>query len=187
VGSQKPAGRRLWGRRLGVEDLGSDCREHVSVLATTHPFLEQDFTCHGEALSCLIICRLPFEVPDDPRLTAIAEKLKAEGVSPFTAYQLPVAVLRFRQGFGRLIRTATDRGVVCVLDRRILGGSYSQSFLKSLPKGVRVTTKVADIDRFFAGDQLVTSTPDSPSRFPGTTGNRAAAEWRHASPVDARR
>jgi len=129
-----------------------DFREDThSVLFATQSFW-QGIDVPGEALSCLVICRLPFEVPDDPRLTAIAEKLKAEGISPFTAYQLPTAVLRFRQGFGRLIRTATDRGVVCVLDRRILAGNYSHSFLKSLPKGVRVTTKVADIDRFFAPD-----------------------------------
>jgi ATP-dependent DNA helicase DinG len=126
-----------------------DFREDThSVLFATQSFW-QGIDVPGEALSCLIICRLPFEVPDDPRLTAIAEKLKAEGISPFTAYQLPTAVLRFRQGFGRLIRTATDRGVVCVLDKRILASNYSHSFLKSLPKGVRVTTKVTDIDRFF--------------------------------------
>jgi ATP-dependent DNA helicase DinG len=126
-----------------------DFREDThSVLFATQSFW-QGIDVPGEALSCLIICRLPFEVPDDPRLTAIAEKLRADGISPFTAYQLPTAVLRFRQGFGRLIRTATDRGVVCVLDRRILAGNYSHSFLKSLPKGVRVTTKIADIDRFF--------------------------------------
>jgi ATP-dependent DNA helicase DinG len=119
-----------------------------SVLFATQSFW-QGIDVPGEALSCLIICRLPFEVPDDPRLTAIAEKLKADGISPFTQYQLPTAVLRFRQGFGRLIRTATDRGVVCVLDRRILATSYGGSFIKSLPKGVRLTTKLADIDRFF--------------------------------------
>ena len=137
-----------------LEDFRQDTH---SVLFATQSFW-QGIDVPGEALSCLIICRLPFEVPDDPRLTAIAEKLRAEGISPFTAYQLPTAVLRFRQGFGRLIRTATARGVVCVLDRRILAGNYSHSFLKSLPKGVRVTTKVADIDRFFA--------PDSPDQSP---------------------
>jgi len=138
-----------------VAKLLQDFREDThSVLFATQSFW-QGIDVPGEALSCLIICRLPFEVPDDPRLTAIAERLRAEGASPFTAYQLPTAVLRFRQGFGRLIRTATDRGVVCVLDKRILAGNYSQSFLKSLPKGVRVTTKVADIDRFFADDAPV--------------------------------
>ncbi len=123
-----------------------------SVLFATQSFW-QGIDVPGEALSCLIICRLPFEVPDDPRLTAIAEKLKAEGISPFTQYQLPTAVLRFRQGFGRLIRTATDRGVVCVLDRRILATSYGGSFVKSLPRGVRLTTRLSDLDRFFQSTQ----------------------------------
>ncbi|MBN2464384.1 hypothetical protein JXD38_02000 [candidate division WOR-3 bacterium] len=120
-----------------------------SVLFATQSFW-QGIDVPGEALSCLVICRLPFEVPDDPRLTAIAEKIKAEGASPFTQYQLPTAVLRFRQGFGRLIRSTTDRGVVCVLDKRILAGNYGGSFLKSLPNGVRVTTKLTDLERFFA-------------------------------------
>jgi len=143
-----------------VAKLLKDFRKDTqSVLFATQSFW-QGIDVPGEALSCLIICRLPFEVPDDPRLTAIAEKLKAEGASPFTAYQLPTAVLRFRQGFGRLIRTATDRGVVCVLDKRIVAGSYSQSFLKSLPKGVRVTTRLADIGRFFAATG---STPEPPT------------------------
>jgi len=119
-----------------------------SVLFATQSFW-QGIDVPGEALSCLIICRLPFEVPDDPRLTAIADKLKAEGASPFREYQLPTAVLRFRQGFGRLIRTATDRGVVCVLDKRIIAGNYGSSFLKSLPKGVRLTTNLSDLTRFF--------------------------------------
>jgi ATP-dependent DNA helicase DinG len=123
-----------------------------SVLFATQSFW-QGIDVPGEALSCLIICRLPFEVPDDPRLTAIADKIKAEGASPFTQYQLPNAVLRFRQGFGRLIRTASDRGVVCVLDKRILATSYGGSFIKSLPKGVRVTTKLADLDHFFQPTQ----------------------------------
>jgi ATP-dependent DNA helicase DinG len=134
----------------------SDFRDDThSVLFATQSFW-QGIDVPGEALSCLIICRLPFEVPDDPRLTAIAEKLRAEGASPFTHYQLPTAVLRFRQGFGRLIRTATDRGVVCVLDKRILVGNYGGSFLKSLPKGVPLTTKLADLARFFQPAQTGT-------------------------------
>ncbi len=119
-----------------------------SVLFATQSFW-QGIDVPGQALSCLIICRLPFEVPDDPRLSAIAEQMKQKGLEPFTAYQLPTAVLRFRQGFGRLIRTATDRGVVCVLDRRIVDRPYGRFFLSSLPKGLRLTAKLADIARFF--------------------------------------
>jgi len=121
-----------------------------SVLFATQSFW-QGIDVPGEALSCLIICRLPFEVPDDPRLTAIAERMRQQQVEPFTAYQLPTAVLRFRQGFGRLIRTKQDRGVVCVLDRRILGKSYGRLFLNSLPKGLPVTTKLDAVATFFAG------------------------------------
>ncbi|MFO7637908.1 MAG: ATP-dependent DNA helicase [bacterium] len=120
-----------------------------SVLFATQSFW-QGVDIPGESLSCLIICRLPFEVPDDPRLTAIADRLRADGIKPFTAYQLPTAVLRFRQGFGRLIRSRRDRGVVCVLDRRILTKGYGDTFLRSLPPGIRLTTSLADIERFFA-------------------------------------
>ncbi len=118
-----------------------------SVLFATQSFW-QGIDVPGESLSCLVICRLPFEVPDDPRLTAIAEQLKAEGIEPFTSYQLPVAVLRFRQGFGRLIRTQTDRGVVCVLDRRIAERNYGRVFLASLPEDIPVTSSLSDVVRF---------------------------------------
>lgn len=104
-----------------------------SVLFATQGFW-QGVDVPGESLSCLVICRLPFEVPDDPRLAAIAERLKAAGEHPFPAYQLPTAVLRFRQGFGRLIRSRSDRGVVCVLDRRIVTRSYGAAFISSLPR-----------------------------------------------------
>ena len=122
-----------------------------SVLFATQSFW-QGVDVPGEALSCLIICRLPFEVPDEPRLVAISEQLKRDGHEPFPSYQLPTAVLRFRQGFGRLIRTATDRGIVAILDRRIVDNPYGRVFLNSLPKGIPLTTKLADIQSFFAED-----------------------------------
>jgi ATP-dependent DNA helicase DinG len=128
-----------------LEDFRTDTH---SVLFATQSFW-QGIDVPGESLSCLIICRLPFEVPDDPRLTAIAERIRADGKEPFTEYQLPTAVLRFRQGFGRLIRTAQDRGVVCVLDKRILGKNYGRLFLNSLPKGLPVTTKLDALAAFF--------------------------------------
>jgi ATP-dependent DNA helicase DinG len=128
-----------------LEDFRKDTH---SVLFATQSFW-QGIDVPGEALSCLIICRLPFEVPDDPRLTAIAERMRQQQIEPFTAYQLPTAVLRFRQGFGRLIRTKQDRGVVCVLDRRILVKNYGRLFLNSLPKGLPVTTKLEAVTAFF--------------------------------------
>jgi ATP-dependent DNA helicase DinG len=120
-----------------------------SVLFATQSFWE-GIDVPGEALSCLIITRLPFEVPDDPRLEGIAEALRDQGREPFTDYQLPQAVLRFRQGFGRLIRNQTDRGVVCVLDKRIIQRAYGRSFLSSLPQGIKAVRNVGTISDFLA-------------------------------------
>ncbi len=121
-----------------------------SVLFATQSFW-QGIDVPGEALSCLIICRLPFDVPDEPRLAAICERLREQGTEPFRAYQLPSAILRFRQGFGRLIRTKRDRGVVCVLDRRILSRGYGRLFLASLPPDLPRTNDLSRIATFLAG------------------------------------
>lgn len=88
----------------------------------------------GEALSNVIITRLPFPVPDRPLVAAKFERIRQEGHDPFKEYSLPEAVLKFRQGFGRLIRTATDRGVVVVLDRRIISKWYGKAFRDSIPE-----------------------------------------------------
>lgn len=84
----------------------------------------------GEALSALALVRLPFDVPSDPVIAARAEMYD----SPFSEFSLPEAILRFRQGFGRLIRTRSDRGVVVTFDRRLLTKSYGRSFIDSLPR-----------------------------------------------------
>jgi len=83
----------------------------------------------GEALSCLVITRLPFSVPSDPIFAARSETFE----DSFAQYAVPEAVLRFRQGFGRLIRSKNDRGIVIVLDRRVLSKSYGRIFIESLP------------------------------------------------------
>jgi DNA polymerase-3 subunit epsilon/ATP-dependent DNA helicase DinG len=83
----------------------------------------------GDALTVLVLARLPFDVPSDPVFAARSEGYE----EPFRDYAVPQAILRFRQGFGRLIRTGTDRGVVAVLDRRLTARSYGALFLKSLP------------------------------------------------------
>ncbi len=83
----------------------------------------------GEALSCLIIARLPFALPTDPIVEARSEQFE----EPFNDYSLPQAILRFRQGFGRLIRSRSDRGVMIVLDGRLRTRRYGRSFLDSLP------------------------------------------------------
>ncbi len=87
----------------------------------------------GEDLSCLIIVRLPFSPPDEPLTEARCKMLERKGENAFYAYSLPEALLRFRQGFGRLIRTSMDRGVLVVLDRRIITSKYGIEFQKALP------------------------------------------------------
>ncbi len=78
--------------------------------------------------------KLPFAVPDSPPVEAKMERLLASGENPFWGYQIPEAVIRFKQGFGRLIRSSTDRGVVAVFDSRIIHKSYGKIFLKSIPE-----------------------------------------------------
>jgi ATP-dependent DNA helicase DinG len=87
----------------------------------------------GEQLSCVIIDRLPFAVPTDPIVAARVKALTAEGRNAFAEYQVPEAVLALKQGFGRLIRTRTDRGILVILDNRIRRMSYGRTFLESLP------------------------------------------------------
>lgn len=99
-----------------------------AVLLGTRSFWE-GVDVPGDALSVLVIVRLPFDVPSDPIITARSETFE----NPFQEYQIPEAILRFRQGFGRLIRTKADRGVVTVLDKRIISKQYGQLFLNSLP------------------------------------------------------
>jgi DNA polymerase-3 subunit epsilon/ATP-dependent DNA helicase DinG len=112
-------------RHALLESFRSDER---GVLLGTRSFWE-GVDVPGEALSVVVMVRLPFDVPTDPIVSARSETYE----SPFDQYSLPEAILRFRQGFGRLIRTRSDRGAVVILDRRILTKRYGALFLKSLP------------------------------------------------------
>jgi DNA polymerase-3 subunit epsilon/ATP-dependent DNA helicase DinG len=99
-----------------------------AVLLGTRSFWE-GIDVVGPALSCIVIARLPFSVPTDPIFAARSETFE----DPFLQYAIPEAILRFRQGFGRLIRSKTDRGVVVVLDKRIITKPYGRAFLNSIP------------------------------------------------------
>lgn len=101
----------------------------------------------GEALSCVVLARLPFAQVGDPMVEARSEKIDREGGSSFRDYALPEAVIKFRQGFGRLIRTGRDRGVVVVTDPRIVTKNYGAVFRKSVPAPVRTVAEPAELLR----------------------------------------
>ena len=126
-----------------------------SVLFATDSFWE-GVDVAGEALECVILAKLPFRVPTEPVLEARAEKIESDGGNSFVEYTVPQAVIRFRQGFGRLIRRRSDRGAIIILDSRVLTRSYGSVFLRSLPDA-RIMCKdrgevLAAIREFFEGD-----------------------------------
>ena len=108
--------------------------EEGSVLLLGAESFWKGFDAKGPALSQVIVTRLPFENPGHPLLEAKTELLREQGKSSFAEHFLPSAVIRFRQGIGRLIRSTTDVGDLVVLDSRILRKNYGKSFLSELPK-----------------------------------------------------
>jgi ATP-dependent DNA helicase DinG len=123
-------------------------REEVdSVLVATATFW-QGVDIPGEALSLLVIDKLPFQAPGDPLVEARCERITADGGDWFNDYALPSAVLQLRQGFGRLIRSHSDRGVVAVLDSRLHTRPYGRVFLEALPP-CRIVDDRAEVVRFF--------------------------------------
>jgi ATP-dependent DNA helicase DinG len=102
----------------------------------------------GEALSAVIIDKLPFAPPDDPVLSARIDQLSAEGKNAFMEYQLPYSVITLKQGAGRLIRNETDRGVLMICDPRLVTKSYGKRIWQSLPP-FRRTKVLADVEAFF--------------------------------------
>ena len=124
-------------RRSLIQRFKADPR---SVLLGTASFWE-GVDVVGDALSVLVITKLPFSVPNDPVFSA-----RSEGFDDaFGEYAVPQAILRFKQGFGRLIRSKEDRGIVVVLDRRLLSKRYGQTFLNSLPECTVVKKPLADL------------------------------------------
>jgi ATP-dependent DNA helicase DinG len=123
-------------------------REHGNaVLVGTSSFWE-GVDVRGEALSCVIIDKLPFAHPDEPILQARIEWMRRHGANPFFDYQIPQAVISLKQGVGRLIRGAEDRGVLMLCDPRLLSKPYGRIFLNSLPAIPR-TRDLTDVENFF--------------------------------------
>jgi len=121
----------------------------AAVLFATSSFW-QGVDVPGDQLSCVIVDRLPFAVPSDPIVAARVRSLEEDGRNAFSEFQVPQAVLSLKQGFGRLIRTKTDRGVLALLDTRIRRMPYGKIFLESLPP-YRITEELTTVAKFLDG------------------------------------
>lgn len=124
-----------------------------SILFATSTYWE-GIDIPGEDLSCLIIDKIPFYTPDDPIVSAITDEIKSKNGSWFMEYTLPEATLKLKQGFGRLIRTKTDTGIICILDPRLTMKSYGQIIINSLPK-TPITTTIEEVEDFFSSISFV--------------------------------
>jgi ATP-dependent DNA helicase DinG len=131
-------------RNTLLEDFKKDTH---SVLLATGSFW-QGVDVPGEALSCLIVDKLPFDSPGDPLVAARIDLVRSRGGNPFMEYQLPAAIIALKQGLGRLIRKSSDRGVLSVLDVRMIRSRYGRFFFQSLP-GIPLTQNLEDLRRFF--------------------------------------
>ena len=135
------------GQAPRTELLDTFRRHHHSILLGTSSFWE-GVDVRGQALSCVIIDKLPFAAPDDPVLQARMRKLEEEGGNPFMDYMLPEAVITLKQGVGRLIRDPDDYGLLMICDPRIRTRSYGKVFMRSLPD-MPVTSDIRDVEKFF--------------------------------------
>ncbi len=140
------------GTSTGISSWSASRRKKNAVLFATDSFWE-GVDVQGKALELVVITRLPFRVPTEPVLAARAEHIAAEGGDPFMEYTVPQAVIKFKQGFGRLIRSRDDRGAVLICDSRVLTKNYGGIFLNALP-GVRMVKGsgaevFTEMERFF--------------------------------------
>ncbi|MBI4463584.1 MAG: ATP-dependent DNA helicase, partial [Acidobacteria bacterium] len=135
-------------KRTLLEQFRSPQRAGAVLFATSSFW--QGVDVPGPQLSLVIVDRMPLAVPSDPVVRARVANIREEGGNPFYEYQVPDAVIALKQGFGRLIRSRSDRGVLALLDTRIFSRNYGQVFLESLP-AYRLTRERADVEKFFAG------------------------------------
>jgi ATP-dependent DNA helicase DinG len=122
-------------------------KERPSVLFASQSFWE-GVDVPGDALSLVVIDKLPFASPQEPLTAARIERLRAQGQDPFASWQVPQAALALKQGFGRLIRSSQDRGVVALLDARLTSKGYGRTFLATLPK-CRIVRSPAEVEAFW--------------------------------------
>lgn len=120
-----------------------------SILFATSSFW-QGVDVPGEALSCLLIDKLPFEVPDDPVIGARMQSITEQGGNAFFSYQVPRAIIQLKQGVGRLIRSSRDRGIIVIFDKRLYSKGYGRLFLKSLPAS-QIVHDINGLDGFLDG------------------------------------
>jgi ATP-dependent DNA helicase DinG len=118
------------------------------VLLATQSFWE-GVDVPGEALSLVVIDRIPFAVPDDPLTAARIDRIREQGGDPFNGFQLPRAALALKQGFGRLIRSRADSGIVAILDGRLARRQYGATLLASLPRDCPRTESLDDVATFW--------------------------------------
>lgn len=129
-----------------------------SVIFGTNSFW-QGVDIPGEALTSVIITKLPFDVPNEPLVEARLEDLRKKSLNPFRHYQIPRAIIQLKQGFGRLIRKKTDTGIVAILDSRMVHRSYGKQFIKSLPP-CRITESLGEVKKFLAEITSASRCPD---------------------------
>jgi ATP-dependent DNA helicase DinG len=124
-----------------------------AVLFATSSFW-QGVDVRGEQLSCVIIDKLPFAVPTDPIVAARTRFIDDNGGKSFFDYSVPQAIITLKQGVGRLIRSATDKGVIAILDPRLRTKGYGRDFLNSLPR-MRITAELKDVAQMLGGEAKV--------------------------------
>ncbi len=149
--------QELLGRRVLVQGdrprhaLLEEFRAHGNAVLVATSSFWQGVDVPGDALRLVVIDKLPFDVPTDPIVAARTRAMEEDGKNPFLEYHVPAAALALKQGFGRLIRTRKDRGIVAILDRRITTKGYGRRFLAALPPARRVDD-LEDVRRFWLGD-----------------------------------